>query len=548
MQSVAAESSRAPSLTPLVRPSPIGGNELVRDYLSEDPAALRFYAGSPFRLDSFRRKAAETAARFGPHERARAAGALRATSPAARDRLDRFVRDGGLVVTTGQQTGFLTGPLYTIYKAISAVVLARHLEDHLGSIVLPVFWVASEDHDWAEVNHAFLLDPAGRLRRFELPEGDPRPLPMSERHLDGDLDELCDDIFQHVGGKHHTHDHLRNVIDPYRVKGRTVAEAFGDAIASVLGPFDMLIADAANPELKQISSPILGQALQDADAHEEGLVERSRRIEAAGYSTQVAILEGGTNVFAHGEGGRERLYRRGSGFAVRERRSFTGRQEMLREVETNPSAFSPNVLLRPVVESAVFPTIAYVGGPGELAYLAQVGSILERYGIMPPIAVPRFSGVVVEAATERTLTKLELTRSDLEEPRERLIERLARWEIPPSAVESLAAIRTDLVGGFDRLADEVQMVDPTLVDSLGAIRNRLLNDSRRAERQIVRSIKRGDRLATAQLDRVLDSLRPNGKPQDRVLNILPFLARYGDHFLVEVERAIAENWRLPVEG
>jgi bacillithiol biosynthesis cysteine-adding enzyme BshC len=531
----------------LIRPRPIGGNGLVRDYLSEKPAALQFYAGSPFRLDSFRRKAAEVNALFGPADRARAAMALRPTSEAARARLERFVTEGGLVVTTGQQTGFLTGPLYTIYKAVSAVALAKHLEERLGTLVLPVFWAASEDHDWAEVNHAFLLDPGGRLRRFDLPGGDPRPLPMSERRLAGDLEELCDDVLQYIGGKQQTSECLRRIVNPFRVAGRSVGEAFREAIAAILSRFDVLIADAADPVLKQMSVQTLKRGLMDSASHEEALVERSRRIEAEGYPVQVSILEGATNVFTHGERGRERLHRHPSGFSVRERKGFLDPQRIVREVESDPARFSPNVLLRPVVESVVFPTIAYVGGPGEIAYLAQAGAVFDSYGIMPPVAVPRFSGTVMEASTERTLSKLSLAESDLEESREQLVDRLARREVPASAVRSLLAIREDLVGGFDRLADEVEALDPTLVPSLGAIRNRLLIDSGRAERKIVRSIKRGDRLATAQLDRVLDTLRPNGGAQDRTLNVLPFLARYGAHFLAEVELAIAENWRLPAD-
>jgi bacillithiol biosynthesis cysteine-adding enzyme BshC len=546
--SVSSETGRPASAKPLIRPGPIGGNNLVRDYLSETPAALRYYTGSPFRLDSFRGKAAEVNARFGPDERARAAMALRPTSDAARTRLDRFVREGGLFVTTGQQTGFLTGPLYTIYKAVSAVVLARHLEERLGTTVLPVFWAASEDHDWAEVNHTFLLNPGGRLRRFDLPAGDPRPLPMSERRLDGDLDALCDEILQYVGGQQHTRDYLRKIIDQFRVSGRTVAAAFREGAAAMLSRFDVLIADAADPVLKQTSFPTLKRALVDAVAQEEALVERSRKIEEAGYSRQVSILEGATNVFVHGERGRERLQRRAGGFAVRGRKAVYEPQALLREVESEPTRFSPNVLLRPVVEGAVFPTIAYIGGPGEIAYLAQAGAIFEGYGILPPVAVPRFSGVVMEAATERTLSRLGMTQADLADSREQLIDRLARREMPASAIRSLTRIREDLVSGFDRLADEVEGIDPTLVDSLGAIRNRLLISSGRAERKIVRSVKRGEKLATAQLDRVLDSLRPNGKLQDRVLNVLPFLARYGDHFLAEVERAITESWRLPDEG
>ncbi|MDR0787030.1 MAG: bacillithiol biosynthesis BshC, partial [Gemmatimonadota bacterium] len=193
---ITLEADRVPAalVSPLVRPVSIGGSQLVRDYLAEVPSALQFYAGSPHRISAYREKLAEVDRVFTHEKRIAAAGALLPTSASARERLDRFVREGGVAVTTGQQTGFLTGPLYTIYKAVSAAVLAEHLEKQLGRVVLPIFWSASEDHDWAEVDHTFLLDPRGGLCRFRLPAGDPRPLPMSRRQLEEGVRELTDEI------------------------------------------------------------------------------------------------------------------------------------------------------------------------------------------------------------------------------------------------------------------------------------------------------------------------------------------------------------------
>jgi bacillithiol biosynthesis cysteine-adding enzyme BshC len=538
---------RVPStaVAPLVRPQSIGGNDLVRKYLQEVPAALRFFAGSPFRLQTFRDKLAEVDSRFGPEHRAAAVRALRPASDGARARLDRFVREGGVAVTTGQQSGFLTGPLYTVYKALSAAVLARHLEERLGRVVLPIFWIASEDHDWPEVNHAYLLNPAGRLRRFELSSRDPRPIPMSERVLEGDLTDLLEEIHQFVGPRPETEQAARGIIDPFTVTGAPVAAAFGDAMRSILAAFDMVTVDAADPVLKELSRPMLRRALEEAGEHERAVKERSNELTAAGFPVQVQIVEGATNVFRNSGRGRERLYRAGSEYAVREQKGVIAADDLVRELESDPAVFSPNVLLRPVIESSVFPTLAYVGGPGELAYFAQAGGLFEAAGIDPPIAVPRFSGLVLEPAIERTLENLHLTLSDLDEPRESLMERMARREFPEEAIRTLSTLRADLVASFDRLAEQVEDVDPTLIGSLGAVRNHLLIGSERADRKIIRAIKRRDALTFERLDRVLDTLRPMGERQDRVLNVLPFLARYGTRFLTEVEAAIEAHWRLP---
>lgn len=536
------------SLKRLISAHPVGGSALVRDYLHEVPSALSYFGGSPYRLPSYRQKLDEVTRRFGPKEREAAARALTPTSDAARLRLERFVEEGGAMVTTGQQAGFLTGPLYTIYKAVSAVVLARHLERTLDTLVIPVFWIASDDHDWAEVNHAILLDPKNRTRRFALSSADDRPLPMSERRLEGELDELCDHVSEVVAPNKNTLDWVKRIIDPYRQDGVTVASAFGAAIHHLLAPFDVCIADSASAAVKHTTAPLIRRALTEADEQEVRLAARTTAIVESGYDAQVAVLAGGTNVFRSGEAGRERLYRRGTDFAVRERKVRLPREQILAEVEADPGSFSPNVFLRPVVESAAFPTLAYVGGPGEIAYFAQANALFEANGIAPPVVVPRFSGLVVERKVEKLLTSLDLELADALESRDALIDRLARREVPDEVTDLLSTLRDDLVRDFDGILSEVESLDATLVGAMGSIRNRTLLIAERAERKVVRAIKKGDGIALAKLDRVLDSLRPGGSPQDRVLNVLPFLARYGDHFLIEIERAILEDWRLPSDG
>ncbi|MEX2584325.1 MAG: bacillithiol biosynthesis cysteine-adding enzyme BshC [Gemmatimonadota bacterium] len=529
----------------LIRPASLGASPLVRDYLTSVPAALDFYGGSPFSIDSFHAKLKDVQRRFGSDERSAAAAALRPTSDRARERLDRFVKDGGAVVTTGQQAGFLTGPLYTIHKAASAIALAKHLETRLDVPVLPVFWVASEDHDWAEVNHTVLIDRRGELQRYELEGRDQRPLPMSERQLEGDLDILCDHITQSVGATRHNEEYVRQIIDPYRREGATVAGAFSEAFQALFAGSDLLVTDAADPAVKQASLGVLKEALTDASEHEARLSARSKEMAGRGYGSQVAVLERGVNVFFSSEGGRHRLYRKGEDFVVRERKGTILREELLQTLLAEPERFSPNVFLRPVVESAVFPTLAYVGGPGEIAYFAQVTALFDAYGIAPPVAVPRYSALVVERAVERVLEGLELTIEDVREPREALVERLARREVPGPVGDGIGRIRDDLAAGFERLIDEAVRLDPTLGGSLGSIRNRELAWMARAERTIVGAIKRGDRLSLDRLDRVLDALRPGGSAQERVLNVLPYLGRYGPHFLRELERSIGESWRLP---
>lgn len=530
----------------LVRPNTPGGSPLVRDYLAGSPATAGFFNGSPYLLRTFRAKLDEVTLRFDRAARQTAAAAVEPLSDRGKERLQRFVEQGGAMVTTGQQAGFLTGPLYTIHKAVSAIVLARHLEERLGILVLPVFWIASEDHDWLEVNHASLLDRKGRLRRFELPSSDPRPLPMSHRRLEGDLDSLCDDILHTVGAARNNTDYVKEVLAAYRTPGTSVADAFRGAFRTIFAGSDLLLTDAADPTVKGASRRVLRAALEDSPEHEAVLSRRSDELEAAGYRPQVNVLEGATNVFFLTESGRFRVYRRGADYALREERRRLNGEELLGTLEADPGLFSPNVFLRPVVESAVFPTLAYVGGPGEIAYFAQVSALFEAYGIRPPAVVPRFSGVIVEPAVERVLEELGLDLARLATPKEALVEQLAQAALPPAVREALDGIRQSVAGGFERLIDEAIELDPTLAGPLGSIRNREQLWTAVAERKILRAIKRGDRIAFDRLDRVLDALRPEAAPQERVLNVLPYLGRYGGYFLRELDRVVVESWRMPL--
>jgi bacillithiol synthase len=293
---------------------------------------------------------------------------------------------------------------------------------------------------------------------------------------------------------------------------------------------------------------VLRQALEEAERHEEVLVDRSRQLTEAGYETQVGVMERATNVFVRTEAGRERVYRRGADFGIRDRGPEYSRPELLAALEEDPARFSPNVLLRPVVESSVFPTLGYVGGPSEIAYFAQVNALFAELGILPPAVVPRFSATVIEPHVERVMESLRVTEDDLTGARESVIDRLARRETPPDLQDSLARLREAVAKEFESLMESAAEVDATLPAALGAVRNRALLLASGTERKILRAIKRGDRLAIERLDRVLNTIRPRGVPQERLLNVMPLLARYSSHFLREVELAIGDSWRFPEDG
>ena len=408
----------------LVR-EPLTGSPLATDYLSGTGAAPRFFPGDPFALASFQRKLAEVSARFGRADRERAARAVRPTSDAARERLARFVEQGGAMITTGQQAGLLSGPLYTVYKALTAARLADELEQRLDLPVVPVFWVASEDHDWEEVNHVHLGIPADGVRRLELLDAPTAPHPMAVHPLGSTATEILDEIAQLIGGAPFGDEVLTLIRGAYS-PGRSVAAAFAEMMEAVLAPFGVCVTEASHPVVKEASVDLLQRALVDAADHEALLAARTEELVEARYTGQVTVLPGATNVFLHGPHGRLRVYRAGDRFSTPDSGEEFGREELLARLRSEPSVFSPNVFLRPVVESTVFPTLAYVAGPGEISYFAQVTALFPAYGIESPVVFPRGSLTLVEPAMQRLLDKLGLSVEALDRPIHVLGDELAR--------------------------------------------------------------------------------------------------------------------------
>ena len=507
-----------------VQVSRVRGTRLVQDYLAGDPRAAAFYDGNPADPAAWRAKLAEVSARFGRAERERAAAALTPTSARAAERLRRFVDEGGAMVTTGQQAGLFTGPLYTIHKILSAVRLAEALEQSLGIVVLPVFWAASEDHDFAEVNHAYATDAHGELRRVAVAASTRVAVPMSEMRLGDDVEAALATFAQSVSGDGDADASIALLRDAYR-PGATVADAFRAAISSLFVDFDLLVTDAANPALKAASAEVLLGELANAAEHERLIGEQTAALGAAGYTTQVTLVEGATNVFWHGPAGRERLYRDGDGFEAKDARRRFSLDELRAILAADPRALSPNVFLRPVVESAVFPTLSYVGGPAETAYFAQVRPLFAAFGIRSPLAFPRFGATIVADEVAEARARAGVEDDDLALPAHELWERVARRHMPAGLWERLAALRTALVDGFGAVMDAAREIDPNLDPAVGARRNRALLEVAKSERTVVRHFKQRNPGLERDVRLVRNHLRPLGIPQERALTIFQYLAR-----------------------
>lgn len=521
-----------------IRVGPLSGSALVRDYLRGAPALTEFYAGPPLRIDSYRRKIEDIDRRFDGARRRELASIIRASSPGAAARLEEIVAGNGLFVTTGQQPGLFIGPLYTIHKILCAVQLARELEDALGRPVAPLFWVASDDHDWEEANHLHLIDRRNELRRITL-GSDPgaAPVSMRRRLLGHWIEDAFREFVEYLPTTEFAGELLGLVREAYAPE-RSVADSFMEVISRLFASFDLLLVDGGDPRLKELALPQFERELLDAAEHESLFTTQTRALERAGYRSQVPVLPGATNLFYEDDAGRERLFRSGTGFVLHGSGRRFEPQELLARLRSEPERFSANVVLRPIVESAVFPTVAYVGGPGEVSYFAQYGSLFRAHEIGAPVVFPRTSVQLIEEKVRKVLDEFGLEPTELQTPFHELSTRIVRNSIPAEVERALETLRCSIEVGYRDLEGAAATIDPMLAGPIQGGRNASMVRLAEVEKRIVRHLKRRQEIELSKLAKASTNLYPAGRPQERVLNIFQYLVRYGQELLPAIAGAM----------
>lgn len=465
------------------------------------------------------------------------------------DMLERLSRPDALAVTTGQQPALLTGPLYTVHKALSAAALAAELERRWGRPVVPVFWVAGDDHDWAEARAASWITGTGDLATGSLRERsrDAPMLPLYREPLGPEVGEVLDQLEASLPGSMYRDgvvEWARRHFEP----ARSVAAASGAALAELVAPFGVLCFDGTAVAAKRAGAPLLLAALRGAAEIEQALAGRTAEIAAAGGDPGIEPTEGATLVMLDGPGGRDRLVRDGDRFATRRTRLSHSFADLERIAEREPERLSANVLLRPVLESALLPTVAYCGGPGELRYLPLAAPVFQHLGVHGTAPVPRWSGVIVSAAVDRALERYGMELANLLDPRADVAGRAVREQIPDDAARAFEGLRADLEARYGALGAAASELDPTLARPFANALSRSLDQLRRVEAKLVRNLKRRHQTELRQLLGARVGVLPGGRPQERVITAASVLAPHGPAVLPAVRDAAAGWYAGALEG
>ena len=517
---------------------------LFLDYLT-DPIALRqYYPSAVLYHHELAQRVPEVLAAYRV-DRDRVCDALEAMNrrwgagQATLDNIQLLREPDCIAVVSGQQAGLFTGPLYTIYKALSAVKLAGCLQQR-NTKAVPVFWIASEDHDFAEVAKAELIGRDCQLKNVEVTgvlhrEGQP----VGQVVVDDSIAAVVDQLFELLPNSEFAADMKALVKDAWQ-PGRGYAESFAMMMTSLLGRYGLIFLDPLDPELKKLAAPLYSEAAQRAPEIAAAIEKRSSELESAGYHAQVLASANSFPLFLHDEqGARHAVVRVENGkYKTKDVEQEYTAEELATLARETPDKFSPNVTLRAVVQDYLLPTIAYYGGAAEIAYFAQTAEVyrvLERPAT--PI-LPRSSLTMIERHTGRTLERYELSLKDFFEGLEPVIKRVVEEHLGANTAKLFVNTEENVNHELDRLRRDLQSIDPTLASALDTGRKKINYQLEGLRARFVRAQMERDEAVHRQLQRAFDQLYPNKDLQERHINITSLLARHGTYVIEWIFNAI----------
>jgi bacillithiol biosynthesis cysteine-adding enzyme BshC len=445
------------------------------------------------------------------------------------------LRAGASAVVTGQQVGLFGGPSFTILKALTAIKLADQAT-RSGVDCVPVFWLATEDHDLAEVSQVSIPGPDGSLQKLTAPAEGLSNAPVGTIRFGSEIDAVVE-AASGLLGPGEISDFLREAYRP----GETFGNAFARLLARLFADWGVILLDAADPELHRIAEPVYQAAIERAVDLDEALLSRGKALESAGYHQQVKVTPSSTLLFAVRNGARVPVHRRVNGdgraeFLIEEER--ISKAELLSRITSSPWDFSGNALLRPVIQDYLLPTLAYTGGSAEVAYFAQAAVVYELLlGRVTPI-VPRFSATIVEPKPKTFLERYGLRLPDLFLGPENLREQMASRTLPEELQSAFDQAEASLEKSLAAIREGLARLDSTLVDSATNAASKMQHQLSQLRSKAARAELRQTEVLTRKADVLSNLLYPRKALQEREIAGVYFVARYGREFLRDVYQTI----------
>ncbi|HJN43705.1 MAG TPA: bacillithiol biosynthesis cysteine-adding enzyme BshC [Vicinamibacterales bacterium] len=452
-----------------------------------------------------------------------------------------------VAVVTGQQAGLFGGPLYTLLKAISAIRLARQVEQAHGVPAVAVFWVDAEDHDLDEIRSCGILDADLQLKTVSLAIPATAPgTPAASVRLGDEVATAVDGLAAALPETDFTPDLMAGLRHAY-ADGRGLVEAFAVWIEQLLGDLGLVVFDASDPAAKPLASALFEREIASAGTTTSLARVAGEQLCDAGFHAQVEPLPDSVALFLL-EGTRHAIRQDGDRLRVGD--EPIDRTRLLTRLRDDVACLGPNVLLRPIVQDRLFPTVCYVAGPNELAYLAQLKQVYTHFGVPMPLVAPRLSATLVDAAVIKFLRRNNIAMEMLHPQDESELNRLLGDQLPESVDKAMRAAEDTIRDRMGSLTAAVATVDPTLGGAAESTLGRMERDLRNLQNKVVQAAKRRDQTLRRQFARAQSQIFPQGNPQERAVGAVYFLNRYGpaliDRLVTDPTLDASHHWVITI--
>ena len=508
-------------------------SKLIRDYVTNFSKLENFYFHPP-ELSSVFAEAKKL--EFPADRRREVVDILRAqnaqfgSGPKTMESLDRLAR-GAVTVVTGQQVGLFGGPAYAFYKALTAIHSAGQLSKE-GIAAVPVFWMATEDHDVDEVRHATWFHE-GKLHRFELPRPGHADIPVGRIPLGPEITGIVQEAIGLLAGPNSQM--VAEFLRESYVPSATYGGAFARLFARIFADEGLILLDPLDERLHRLAAPVMRLALERRDELNALLLKRGKALEHAGYAAQVNVTLNSTVLFSL-EGGKRQVLSAANGSAFTSGARTAPRQEWLQKLESNPELFSPNALFRPVVQDYMLPTVAYFGGPAEMAYFAQSQVLYENLLGRMPVMLPRADFTLVDPKAVRILKKYGLEVENVWNGKQKLRKSMYGKIVPKKLSREFDSNLRQLEKGVKKLHKAIAKVDPTIQGTIARAEKRIHYQIEKLREKTGAALDRHEKVIDQHEQFLENLLYPQKGLQSRDLCFLPFLSRWGSSGLAELEK------------
>lgn len=519
-----------------------GTSKLFHDYLKEDPSATHLFQHDPFSEEYYLELAEEI--RQNNYQREELCQVLTeqnkswGAEKAALDNCLRLQEETSVAVVTGQQTGFLGGPMYTFAKALHAIKLASYLEGLLGRSVVPIFWMELEDHDLDEVNHVYVRTKNYEQKRITLAiERDGSNKPVNRIPLGTAATDALEELRNLWPTTEFTPD-LMAILESCYQPDTTLSQGFAKLLTSLLSRFGLVVADPSHQFFKERVSHIFSKEIQSPLAQTELFKNHAELIHSKHYHNQVQWQENRLSLFLLDGDEKLRITHMGNHYSLNDPSEIISSEDLMNVAASEPERLIPSVLLRPIIQDTIFPTFSYVGGPSEVAYFAQMKPVYRHFQTPMPIIFPRAGLTIIGGNAKRSISTYHIESHEIFQPASQLIKHILSEHVPVQADQCFEWTRNEIKASIDRLKNKLESGEGGFAKAVESANEKIDYHMQKLQDRYLKELEQKHEVVVRRINQLSVSLFPGGKLQERVYSIADFYNQFGPAVINAMYQAI----------